>query len=744
MIFNTLYPHAKFFAEKNLVGQECFVFKECKFVVDEFRESFESNLKQSKPKKKLNLPVLFYGEGKKAVPGRYCLSGAANASAYTFKKLRSKSQYPQEWFPWLLSGNKMKIDDFIGFLQNFNESDPEKIKSLFTLDGPLFTFQPADSDELFRMVSKSVCQPVSCNSPRVSVHSILALNALNIKAELFGEKTDCELIPAHIFKFCLMFWMLDKMKHQVYSEDNLQKVEVAMEIESAGTMGNISSLPLLIDIGHCWLGTHTDFIGSKHPIIRKFAELIQEKEVDSIKIGSKTYTAPATGKAPTNAYRTSEGNQSLSSEIRLGFERESINPVLPAYTNLIQKTRFGLNKTALSYYVFPEDHLIVGQYIKFLELLISETGKQRDNYFKTLKKSTKSPKAKEEKQDALKLLQKSREKIWTDFWINFKLSNLIFAFEENVGSSNQAQYSWTGVYRNLPAAKTFLFLNMLDNPEQYGRLAKMLESSSKNLSEGWREREVKRLCDHYFLAGSLDQIGYWLRWRKYLIRNNFTEDEFNPGLWENSMSLIIQLKAMLKFSCSADSSGSELLKKLEKRRTYMDQKNKDAIQCYLNTLFAVKDPGASSESKEKKAQVSRFIRSMAESYGSFVDTERKGWEIIVDGLICGWGLKQICKKIRKDDYKSLIGGKNLAKHTPSQLRTLMFDLHNKAERSGSPPWNVQVPEEIAFKWSQQSGNKPETQIFMDAVFLGFMRWDGGTGSSINDAMDSNSNNHEEE
>ncbi len=745
MIFNTLYPHARFLFEKNLVGQNCFVLKESKFVVDEFRESFESNLKQSSPKKKLNLPILFYGQVNKTIPARYCRSNVGNASNYTFKKVKEDNKYPEEWFPWFKTNNLMKIEDFVEMLLRFNEADSNDVKSLFASGGSLYTFDPVDDlQSLARMVSSSVCQPVLCNSPTCSVHSILALNTLNINAALFGETEDTGLIPAHVFKFCLMFWMLNKMKIAVCSDQFSEKFDILMTVNAAGTFGNISSLPLLIDIGHCWLGMHTDFIDSDHPIIKKFVELTQEKEVDSVKIGSKTYTAPATGKAPTNAYRTPEGDQSLSPEVRLGFERESINPVLSAYSNLIQNTRFGLSKTALSYYIFPEDHFIVNQYIKFLEVLIGDTAKQRDNYFKVLKKSAKSPRAKEEKQNALKRLQKSREKVWSDFWNKFKLSNLIFAFEENVGSTNQAQYSWTKVYRNLPAAKTFLFLNMLNNPEQYGRLARMLEGSSKNLSEGWREREIKRLCDHYFLTGSLNQMEYWLRWRKYIVRNNFTEDEFDPGLWEGSMSLIIQLKTMLSVSCSDESSGTELLKNLEKGRAYMNQKNTKAIQDYLCTIFAVKDPGVSTKPKEKKAQILSFVITMAESYGTFVDTGRKGWETIVDGLICGWGLKQICKKIRNDSYTSLIGGKNLAKHTPGQLRSLMIDLHNKAERSGSPPWNVQVPEEIAFKWSQQSGNKPETQIFMDAVFLGFMRWDGGVSSFKNDVMDNNLNNHGED
>ena len=115
-----------------------------------------------------------------------------------------------------------------------------------------------------------------------------------------------------------------------------------------------------------------------------------------------------------------------------------------------------------------------------------------------------------------------------------------------------------------------------------------------------------------------------------------------------------------------------------------------------------------------------------------MDTESDSWKTIIDGLVCGWALKQICFKIRKDDYKSVIGGKSLAKHTPAQLRTLSIDLYSKAERSGATPWNVPAPIERMFKWSQKNPYTPEVVLFMDAVSLGFMRYDNPLEVASND------------
>ena len=162
----------------------------------------------------------------------------------------------------------------------------------------------------------------------------------------------------------------------------------------------------------------------------------------------------------------------------------------------------------------------------------------------------------------------------------------------------------------------------------------------------------------------------------------------------------------------------------------MDEENQLKIRDYLTGLFLpepIPDTGGKGTAK-----IRQFIERQARNYGIFVDTESDSWKSIIDGLVCGWALKQICFKIRKDDYKSVIGGKSLAKHTPAQLRTLSIDLYSKAERAGTSPWNVPAPIERMFKWSQKNPHTPEVVLFMDAVSLGFMRYDNPIEASAND------------
>jgi hypothetical protein len=63
---------------------------------------------------------------------------------------------------------------------------------------------------------------------------------------------------------------------------------------------------------------------------------------------------------------------------------------------------------------------------------------------------------------------------------------------------------------------------------------------------------------------------------------------------------------------------------------------------------------------------------------------------------------------------------------------LSIDLYSKAERAGTSPWNVQAPIERMFKWSQKNPHTPEVVLFMDAVSLGFMRYDNPIEAAAND------------
>jgi hypothetical protein len=743
MIFETLLPHAKVLTESNEVGESCFVLQCCRFGIESFKELFEKNLVQAKPKTKLALPILLIGQVEKTIPGRFQGSNTGNVSKNTFQK-KKKDDLPAEWFPWLSSEkNRMSYNDFLSLLKTFNVASAEAVYELFTANGVLFTFKPVtkrksdhEASILEDMVAKSVYQVVTCKKPTLAVHSALALNALNEKAELLDEERDPSLIRKELFKFCLLFWMLNQINSLKITDEKLEKgIRVEPKITPSGNIGDISALPLLLDAGGFYLGAHADQSASSPPIVKKFLSLTRENTIDKISLtrSNKVFTAPATGKAPTNAYRKIDRQSALAPEIMLGFDRNEVNRFLPVYSNIIQDKAFSLSRTALTYYVFPEDVSLTGRYLEYLSDMISQLNGYKQDYFDWLKKSTASPKAKEEKEEALARIQEQRKAFWEKSWSRFKLSELLFAFEENVGSSNQQQFAWTSVYCHLPAAKAFLFLEMVDDPAEFGRLATLLHNTSLNLSEGWKEKEVKRLVDRYFLSGRLDQIEYWMRWRKYLTRNNSSEKPIDASLWEHAMSLIIQIKAMSALEVDEEWTGKMLLNHLQKRRKAMDKENQQKIRDYLTDFFLPGRPEPMPDTAEKgTAQVRQFIERQARNYGIFVDTESDSWQVIIDGLVCGWALKQICLKIRKDDYKSVIGGKSLAKHTPAQLRTLSIDLYSKAERAGTSPWNVPAPIERMFKWSQKNPHTPEVVLFMDAVSLGFMRYDNPIEAAVND------------
>ncbi|MDM8539700.1 hypothetical protein QUF90_01295 [Desulfococcaceae bacterium HSG9] len=745
MIFDTLLAHAKMLTENGQVGEPCFLLRSCHFGITAFQEAFAHNLAQKKPKTKLFLPILLDGKIVQAAPGRFQGSNSGNASINTFRKIKKKDAFPVEWFPWLTSKNSLtELNDFLALMQQFNDASPETVYELFIDTGPLFTFNPKkkkksdnEASILEEMVAKSVYQIVTCNKPTLAVHSVLALNALNEKAELLGEKSDSDLIPKEWFKFCLLFWMLNQMKSLKISDEKLKKpVRVDPIITASGNIGDISALPLLLDAGDFCLGGYADQQSSSNPVIAKFLALTREDTIDRITIANKVFTAPATGKAPTNAYQKADRQSALAPKIMLGFDRRAVNRFLPAYSNIIQDKAFSL-PAALSYYVFPEDVFLIGRYLEFIADLITQLNECKQDYFNWLKKSSASPKAKEKKEKALKRIQEQRKALWTKSWSSFKVSKLMFAFEENVGSSNQPQFAWTFVYRHLPAAKAFLFLEMADNPAGFGRLATLLNHTSLNLSEGWKEKEIKGLCGRYFLSGRIDQIEYWMRWRKYLIRNNSSEKPIDARLWEHAMSLIIQIKAMSNLKADAKWTGKILLKNLQKRRKIMDQNNQQRIREYLTDFFLPGRPDQTSDKNKKyRVRVQQFIEQQTMNYGIFVDTESDSWQTVIDGLVCGWALKQICFKIR-DDYKSVIGGKSLAKHTPAQLRTLSIDLYSKAERAGAKLSKVHAPLELMFKWSQKNPHTPETVLFMDAVSLGFLRYDTPIEAAGNEVNNDN-------
>lgn len=742
MIFETLRKHAEYLKKKNAISEVCFVLKSCRINKVAFSNNFLGNLYKEKPSKSVFLPILFVGKREKAIAGRFQGSNSGNASNNTFKKVRKPEMFPEDWFPWLTGKGVMDFGDFIALLDRFNDEIgvarelENRIRSLFRPGGPLYTFVEtrkgsdvavSQKEMLGNQVSRSVYQVVTCNKPTLAVHSVLALNALAVNSHLY-DLVDGEQVPFELLKFSLLFWMLDEMKSLKLSHpDSDDTFGVVPQVNPVGNVGNIEKLPLLLDAGVFRIG---EKVGAEDTpsdsVIRRFLELTREDRIDRIVLGRNVvYSAPATGKTPTNPFRV-EGENVLSPQVMLGFDPKSIWPIIEGYTRLVQDHAFNNISGAIKYYIFPEEASYIENFLEKIGDTLSRLKRFRKEYFDEMGKSVKTAKASERKKEILERIHSERQRYWQDIWPTFRMNELIFAFEENVGSSNQAQMAWTAVYRKIPSAIAFLFLAMVDDPSRFGRLIQLLKRTGFNLGEEWAVKEIKRMFDRYFNGLELEQLDHWSRWRRYLIRSNRTEDPISPKLWENAMAVILEIAAMRGVESDEYTTGGELLNELERRRSLMQEKNQDAIAEYLSKLFVGEKGATISENHLKKME--DYVVARGKDYAAFVDTESDKWKPIVEGLLCGSALKRICLKLREDDYKSVIGGKNLAKQSPGELRTLSVNLLNKAERAGSSPWNVQVPLELMFKWSQKSAHGSDAVLFMDSVSLGFLRYETQTQS----------------
>jgi hypothetical protein len=728
LIFKTLQPHAEYLMARGAGTEQCFVVRSVKVDVQGFKENFEQNLGLSKPKAKVTLPILLIGKKLKAAAGRFQGNNPGNISANTFKKIRTASDFPKEWFPWLTLDNDMGFEEIIELFKRFNLSTGAEIQHLFESKAPLYTFQTngdalSNQSELERMVSKSVYQVVYGNKPTLAVHSILALNALAQNAALFEQTDPIKIENNDLYKFGLLFWMLNKMTSlKIPIAGNRSVCSVAPDIQAEGNIGNIERLPLLFDTGEFLMGKHYPInIKGLSWLAECFLSLTREDSVDKMVLARNTvYTAPSTGKAPTNPFKKGNANV-LSPEIMQGFDPKKIRPISPAYNALLQDHAFKNFGSDLRYYIFPERSENIGAFLDHLRDRLLEMSALRSAYWDKMGKKVNTPSEQRKKKDEIKKIFEKKRAFWLNFWPYFQMDNLIFAFEENVGSSNQQQYTWTEVFRNITSSRAYLFLDMVDDPTLFGRLVLMFKKIAFNLNDGWVEKEIKRIFRYYFNQATICQQEAWHRWRKYLIKENHGEDPISPKLWENAMALIIRIGVMQKMEARPDWTGETLNTEFKKERQKMDDQNQEAVNAYLTKLF-ISGKGDNLKEKHKKSLIS-YVDSRAKDYGKFVDTSTKGWEAIVDGLICGWALKQICWKLRGDDYKSIIGGRSLAKRSPEELRILAVDLLSKAERTGDAPWNVQLPLERMFYWSQQNPNIKQSILFMDAVSLGFFRYD---------------------
>lgn len=719
MIFNTMQDHAKALIDAGDSGSECLILERVGIDFEGMDKAWEKAISNTRTSK-LNVPVLLFGGRKTLSVSSFSGGPSGNASTYTFKK--KGVSYPPRWFPWTNGDvETLTYEQWKDLLSGLMQASYTDILSLFSKGGALQTFN-LESEKLEANCRTSVCLPVTCQKPVGIVHAILGCNAISLDAE--GNS----VIAPEILRFCLLVWVFDKAAKsiKIVNEPGERRTfSLAADFQGGGNLGDISKRNVVARVADGFsLGEKVTSEDHVPPEFRRFAELTRETELETVKLGAVPYTAPATGKSPTNAFLNPKQDNALSPEVRFGFDKDEVFPLIDGFASLVHGTRFSLGKD-LSYYVFPENPENMPEYIETVRDFLSELAEFRNRYFKALEKSASTENAREKKKQALVELLERRRRIWADVWHKWLVSEWIFAFEENVGSANQQQNTWTAVYRHQPLVRTYLLLYTVDDPTLFGQLIQMLKAAAHNLNEDWVVKEVKRLLGSFFV-GQLPDVGEcWLRWRGYLTRSNLSEVPIKPELWERALAAIMRIRAIDGAQTNDRMKGSELITALNKRSEAMIEKNQEEIRKYLAELFpatAPEDADGEKAAQGKKA-VESFIDQRAADYARFVDVESPGWQHVVDGLICGWALKQVCRKLCEENPASVIGGRTLAKQSPTEVRALMVKLVEKAIRAGQRPWNVDTPMEILFGWSLKNAYAAETTLFMDSLSLGFMRYD---------------------
>ena len=719
MIFNVMQDHAKTLIEAGMAGSECLVLERVGIDFEGMDEAWEKALSNTRTAK-LSVPVLLMGSSETLSISTFSGGPSGNASTYTFKN--KGIAYPAQWFPWIENDSKkLTYDRWKELLHDLVHAPEGDIRSLFSAGGALQTFD-LQSQKLDANCRTSVCLPVTCKKPVGIVHAILGCNALSLDAE--GNSP----IAPEILRFCLLAWVLDKAGKSisiVSEPEDERGYSVAADFQGGGNLGDVSKRTMVARVAEGFnLGekvTSADDVPSE---FQRFLELTGETAMETVKLGAVAYTAPATGKSPTNAFLSPKKDNALSPQVRFGFDEEEVFPLIDGFASLVRGTRFSLGGV-LSYYVFPEDVESMPDYLEIVRDFLSQLADFRNRYFKALDRSSGSDKAREKKQQALAELLELRRAIWTNVWHKWPVSEWIVAFEENVGSANQQQNTWTAVYTHLPLVRTYLLLYTVDDPTLFGQLIQMLKVAAHNLNDDWVAKEIKRLLDSFFAGQLPTSDECWLRWRGYLTRSNQSEAPIKPDLWEQAMAAVLRLRAIDSTDANEGMKGSELTTALDKRSEEMSENNREEIQKYLAGLFPATAPEDADGEKaaQGKRNVESFIAERAADYARFVDVESSGWQHVVDGLVCGWALKQVCRKLCEDNPASVIGGRTLAKQSPTEVRALMVKLVEKAIRAGDRPWNVDTPMEILFGWSLKNAYTSETTLFMDALSLGFMRYD---------------------
>lgn len=705
MIAETLLPLAKLLDGSDLIGEQCFLFERCEVDFEELNKNI-AKLKG----KNLTIPIIFFGKAKKSTVSGFAGSGKANASKGTFQK--KGIEYPTEIFRHkehsFNTYNITTLLETLGYIQNLSE---QELNRLFSSSLQPFSFKR--EVELQSAIKKAVCLPVTPNAPSVIIHGLLVLNAVNQHSFLINIAEYKQLLPVEILRFILLFWFIDSLpgkalEHESKAYDLVSCISIGGNLAGTKDLLKTSMLISLAD---------NEIFGGKslteNMILNYVKTLTCDDNADTIKISGRSYTAPKTGISPTSAYiDLIKKENALTDLIRNGADNKEMIKRLDNYATLISGTRFFMG-TDLYYYFFPEKvgKAFLEKYITAIKRHVTETKKLKDDYFSESNK-TKSVK----RDETLKCINKCRETLWVELLLEMNTESLFFVFEKNAGNSNQPFFSWTKIYQNIETLKAFIFLFNLDDHSISYPLTKVLHLTGHNLSEGWGIGEKERLIDFFMNKRAINWLQQWQRWRKFFLRNDLNENPFDSKCWEGAFYFIMLVNEILNFSINKGETGEHVLQKFQKMLEAKMKSNEEEIIEYLNGVFHSEDEKVKSDIKKKAGDYSRFVDTSVET---------KKWQSVLDGLICGWALKSICRKLRpdSDDYKKVIGGRALSKMSPFDVNEKMVDLREKAIRQDNDAWNVDVPMEKLIWYSQQNANSENIRLFSDALALGFMRFD---------------------
>lgn len=721
MLLTTLESHARHIVENpeivGGIGDDLFILEGIAFDKDAWQTQlagFDPTKGKARPAKFKPRIVL---RGTKAHGRTFTNAGSrgANAKSATVGSLPNPEPLFDPPQP------NQELSDFWKQLADIQQMEPKR----FAKDAAsaLTVIRAKNAAELREKVRGAAIVPYPCQAADSFCYPLLALHSLNQQAALLGLQTEESLLSPEILRFLVLFWAFhaSQAKNLQFLHNGYPVKMERPEIVAAGTLGDIRKLIISISTGGGLLGIQKP---GKSPVLEAFHSILGD-ELSSIKFDNRPYSTAPTGISPTNSFKNQKGSPALSPNLVLGTERQEIEDLMPGYGPLLTGTRFALDGE-LFYYVLPEHprDTDLGRFLKMIRRFLDRVKSLKEEYFKCFS-------SKKTRDEALERWKKAEESFWENQWADFNITNLLFAIEKNVGSSNQQSFAWIQVHKGVNANHTFLLLRALNDPQELPRLIGFLKSiqEGRTLGAGWVSGELRALIASFFKTSrtntpQLDYEKLWVAWRGYFTRSNTSSHPFESSAWEHAMRCVLKLNAIHTINFDDLSTGKALFNQYKKAMNQRDDESEKEIDAYLRERFLTDDSDPRGNEK-----LTKWIEDRAKAYSRFVDTSSAQWKGIVDGLIVGWGLQRICKSLRSqsEDYKQLVGGKGLARFTPAELRSLMLDLRDKAERAGRRPWNIDVPIEQLFLWSQKNPFSPEVTVFMDSVALGFHRFEPYTG-----------------